>query len=752
MSLATSANATVVRLADSSSVDPSQASFAFPSGADFSNGTVVPVQQASDSSAKVTLPGTVAAGIFAVQFNTPGAAGNIQAVVNVPQIKWWMGRSSAPGSTGSLAYAGQNLAVYGRNMGTAPSAWLSLNASFTPLTVKQSNPYQVLLGLPSSLAPGTYQLWIHNGYGGKYGFSAPATVTVAQAPAAWPNTVFNVMNFGAKGDGSTDDTAAVKAALAQARNSGGGTVYLPAGNYLVSGKLSIPANTTVAGDSSTASNIITPSVTLSTGTFPALFAGNQHFIIQDLSISTNAADFLITCPDVGGMYNHYGIPQPLGATCTDVRVRRVAITHTTRQPLLSNGSYKGTRTFGFVGSDIQIVDSTVTTHNLSAAILQNLVNALIAGNKFENGRLSTVSLANSQRSVIENNEIAATAPEGTCLNNQGSIHFMYFAGNYIHDCGGTFGEGLTEDTPYFPYRLSQPDSINAADGTLSYSASLVDPNPAVPAGSKLDLTQGYIAVVVGGTGVGQMKEIVANTLTQVSVASPWQVPLDATSVIDLQVDKSDDVFYQNEFSNTSVAIQLYSQAYANVIDGTTGNNTGGSYCIANDFPSQAKSNGPWLRRFEYCYYNEWINNSFAGNLPDSNINKPNQLPYRNAFLGQAGSARTMTDMPSTVTPTAPLIMFIGNSVRDNQLNDNNSLGFIYDELMSHATVVKPSLDSELSRDFLVEGNGVQNCAPAQGDANASTVGIDIYAGAFGTVLNSNQVAGCATPVWNSSQP
>ena len=45
---------------------------------------------------------------------------------------------------------------------------------------------------------------------------------------------FNVMDHGAFGDGTIDDTLAVQAALDAAKEVGGGVVYLPAGTYLVS--------------------------------------------------------------------------------------------------------------------------------------------------------------------------------------------------------------------------------------------------------------------------------------------------------------------------------------------------------------------------------------------------------------------------------------------------------------------------------------------------------------------------------------
>ncbi len=57
--------------------------------------------------------------------------------------------------------------------------------------------------------------------------------------------------FGAKGDGSTDDANAIRAAIAAAApsqsNPSGNTVFLPAGNYLVGSTLTVPAAVTVQG-------------------------------------------------------------------------------------------------------------------------------------------------------------------------------------------------------------------------------------------------------------------------------------------------------------------------------------------------------------------------------------------------------------------------------------------------------------------------------------------------------------------------
>ena len=61
----------------------------------------------------------------------------------------------------------------------------------------------------------------------------------------------SVKDFGAVGDGVTDDTAAIKSTFASLPT--GGTVYFPFGTYLVSSQININPNTIVVGNNSTIS-------------------------------------------------------------------------------------------------------------------------------------------------------------------------------------------------------------------------------------------------------------------------------------------------------------------------------------------------------------------------------------------------------------------------------------------------------------------------------------------------------------------
>jgi hypothetical protein len=59
--------------------------------------------------------------------------------------------------------------------------------------------------------------------------------------------VFSVRDFGAQGDGKTDDTAAFQKALDAAGQAAGGEVYAPRGVYFFSGHLSVPSAVALRG-------------------------------------------------------------------------------------------------------------------------------------------------------------------------------------------------------------------------------------------------------------------------------------------------------------------------------------------------------------------------------------------------------------------------------------------------------------------------------------------------------------------------
>ena len=71
-----------------------------------------------------------------------------------------------------------------------------------------------------------------------------STSLLAADPSSSPSSV---LNFGAKGDGKTDETAAFQKALDTASQAGGGVVLAPRGNYFFAGHLNVPEAVTLKG-------------------------------------------------------------------------------------------------------------------------------------------------------------------------------------------------------------------------------------------------------------------------------------------------------------------------------------------------------------------------------------------------------------------------------------------------------------------------------------------------------------------------
>jgi hypothetical protein len=101
----------------------------------------------------------------------------------------------------------------------------------------------------------------------------------------------SVKDFGAKGDGTTDDTTAIQAAIYYAQSSGG-CVYLPAGIYIISAALNVQINSgglpftrpSIKGDGVGATTILQTAV--ASGIIITGYAANpaDYMYIQDLTL------------------------------------------------------------------------------------------------------------------------------------------------------------------------------------------------------------------------------------------------------------------------------------------------------------------------------------------------------------------------------------------------------------------------------------------------------------------------------------
>ncbi|WPN55379.1 M10 family metallopeptidase C-terminal domain-containing protein [Pseudomonas sp. P9_31] len=130
--------------------------------------------------------------------------------------------------------------------------------------------------------------------------------------------IFNAQNFGAKGDGITDDTAAIQRAIDAAAAAGGGQVYMPTGTYIVSGGvepsdgcLMLKSNVYLYGDGmgATTVKVADGSDTKITGVIRSAYGEETHdFGVSNLTIDGNRDS---TTGKIDGWFNGY-IPGEAG--------------------------------------------------------------------------------------------------------------------------------------------------------------------------------------------------------------------------------------------------------------------------------------------------------------------------------------------------------------------------------------------------------------------------------------------------------
>jgi len=104
----------------------------------------------------------------------------------------------------------------------------------------------------------------------------------------------SVKDFGALGDGSTDDTASIQAALTAA--AGSNNVYLPASTYIVSDTIYIPSNTFFFGDGQNSVIKMVSTQGRDTTVVMTGFRNNkrENIVIQDMEINFNRSRWTVT--------------------------------------------------------------------------------------------------------------------------------------------------------------------------------------------------------------------------------------------------------------------------------------------------------------------------------------------------------------------------------------------------------------------------------------------------------------------------
>ncbi len=512
-------------------------------------GTVASVDalRADDTAATILLPASLPQwSMYLVWPERAGKRGKAFAINRTEG--WWLGPdNAAPGATVSL---------YGRNLARSNLTSTSFiyikpeggdGQYVTPVSV---NPFKVDFKIPDVKA-GSYEVWVHNGHGGRFGWSGPLTLRVlAEQPwAGQERQIVNVKDFGAVGNGSADDTAAIAKALTAASRAAPATLNFPAGIYSISAALEAPNNVRWLGDGMGSTEI-----RLSAILGKSMITGaklNAQF--EKLALNANGKTGSQPLLSINSVAN-----LRLQSVRLDAWGTAALESHD------SSGLYFDSSEFiengSFYGSSRQIL---MTNNRFRMTGYGESVVSLWGGRDFS---MVGNDLANADESRDDGHGIGRYF---VAQGHFGSMKNMYWGSNTSHDAAPhdcskvdcNKGEQICFEMVGSELQIG---FVKATATTVSFKA-LADSSNA----------GGADLVVVGGRGAGQRRHIVAVEQNTATLDRVWDVIPDKSSRFALAATASQIAIYDNTFQgrssyrqhdSDSTAVLLYGNVYDAVVD------------------------------------------------------------------------------------------------------------------------------------------------------------------------------------------
>jgi hypothetical protein len=631
---------------------------------------------------------------------------------------WWKSKPEC--------YNGQKLSIYGRNLAhhnDTLQSWVYIepeNGNGTWANVIEVNPYKVDITIPDNLPNGSYKIWVHNGHGGNYGWSAPLDLIVVDQ-FQWDANEFNIQDFGAIPNDTIDDTDALMGALYEPLPFGvtNRTVYIPAGVYVVSTSFFPSDNLRIRGDGKDISILRCANIYSEDSYGMALTNGLYNLTLQDMTFDANRT-----------MTGYIGSTLYLRFS-EKVVLNNIAIRAQDFAPIDLHGSYNVSITHcDWVGQSSFFGTANQVIIDSSNFYLTNDTQAALYFWGCEG-----VSVTNSTCQDFDNSD-------GSTGDGWGEGRFVAVADTWNVNRHHYYGHNATNDLTVRPDHWNQ----NAGEQYLWEGGNIDFRGNAVSASSNTvtfdtsvaDISENKGIVVSDGKGLGQIRIVTSfDTLTNtVTVDRPWNVLPDVGSRLDIGKFNDRFVFYNNYMDGKPRAVSSPDHIASSAVQsfgGTTNlivaNNT--IHSVRAVFPHWGlynELNG--ISVFQPSYFNSFINN------------KADSCKYGyaniNGWFEQA--------------PPPNELQFLGTVFRNNQFDNvrEGLIGFAAQE--SGTPIIDMSLyenNSAILNDYAVESsnNSVRNQIfrknNFQRDPELSYPG-NAVAERFGAVLRENSWSGYDT--------
>lgn len=727
------------------------------------------VVNAQDNLIEAIFPATAPSDTYAVWVET--AAGTSDP--------FWFNRAEPFWLSETTAYEGQQVRLFGRNFAnpvtgsvynTAVTLVDAVYGNRIAASVAAASAYTVDFVVPAAAIGGEYRVEVSNGAGGAAGNvtldnEQPLTVIARNANANaletelglslyWlaeipHNQRFNVRTYGATGNGVTDDTYGIQAAIDAASAAGGGIVFFPEGTYSFS-SFWIHDRTILLGEGKDETKLVYnggnvpdyPRTIIGRSAFTTgnygearklLYSDGSYSGVVSLSI---VSDIVRPQDDTRRRIQGYVAPIAfLGTPKSDQQYGELPVPNDSPGYLVKDVGLDIADGTGAIlyATELNVIEDTEVhvTHTGLETGVSKLVR--LRNNQVSN-TMRPAAYAPAGHIWFENNTLTGISYEsywpsvGFRFNEStSSIEHRYgdfpLTANYIannHTQGvfgsptGNEGEGLLwQGAARLIYsQATSADAQSLTDTTASYTNTYID----------------RTVLILSGKGIGQLRKITGHTGNTLTLDRPWDVVPGPGSAY--TVDKGPamhNIIVNNllEGQTNKGGIMFYTKDYDNIIDGNTLRNTGGIWLAANHNTDRLRA--------DYSYFTLVKNNTLSGS------SKPGHGQGNTLAIGPG------TDGGIEASPKAgaPSTGVYGNEIRNNDLTSIGTdvpFGNAYQEKYVTRSGIVVSTPGELSypmaQGVIVAGNRIRQ----------AYAGVHLADSSFDTVLADNDFAGNRTAI------
>lgn len=533
------------------------------------NWQVVEAVQPVENAFKFILPANLQQGIFACRVKTDD--NEDVHLINRPD-PWWLQADNAANAT-----AGGWIRVFGKSLSfpnVSPSMVIAKKGTedFTSLVLKNATPEQLWAAVPMNIETGTYNVYVHNGFGGPAMRINAGTVKIRPEPKS-DEKIFDVTNFGVEPSMPSyyswnPDMFSVKPDSSEglqrtldAAGRVGGVVYLPRGIYSCSKMLNVPENVTIRGAGRHLAAIEWSDIDPPR---PACLYGTSNFTVEDISLYA---------------LNHYAVIRGnsgIEENSGNISIRKVTLRAdrflTCESPRhydnykeifesrLKDNNRVGALNFG--GPDIEIIDCDIYSSRLVLSL--DKTGGIIAGNRFTSRPEHwNIFIRGANKLIFENNKCA---DGGVSISNvHHSPHFdekgvrlrsgtQTSRASYVYCANNDFRDSYTKDRDggvnsdfHSPTGLFFGKVKKAAGPKVTFDGKFWSQ----PGKEWL----GAAVIITDGKGAGQYRNVIAfEGRDTVILERPFEVEPDGSSWTALSKSIDHQIYADNTISDAGNGI------------------------------------------------------------------------------------------------------------------------------------------------------------------------------------------------------